>query len=90
MRSTIVPGVRQRGLAHPPTSAAQSFLTATEEYRNVTAAWLAKGAHCSQARKSAMLVHRTLAICLGMIFSENRSHFSGSCPDALEIREEGQ
>src|SRR5689334_19542483 len=30
----------------------QSFLTATQESRNVTAAWLAKQKHCSQSRSA--------------------------------------
>jgi hypothetical protein len=36
MRSTIVPGIRQRGLAHCSTVVAQSFLTATSESLKVS------------------------------------------------------
>src|SRR5215475_2813661 len=51
-RSTIVPGIRQRGLAHPPTSTAQGFLTALSEISDYDAVWLAKSNHCSQSRSA--------------------------------------
>jgi hypothetical protein len=52
IRSTIVPGIRQRGLAHPSTFMAQGFLTATSEISDYHAVWLAKPERCSQSRSA--------------------------------------